>query len=82
MDSKMIYHPLHGYSMCYGPYDDPDLPGPATVEHGTLVTCRVCGRAGVIPDEGHELEFLPPGTVRSEDGKSFVFGLPQEPGGG
>jgi hypothetical protein len=68
MDYAQVFHPLYGYSMCYGPYADPGLPGLDAVAHGTLVTCRVCGRLGVIPEEGHELEFLPPGTERGPAG--------------
>lgn len=74
MDVVTIFHPLHGYGLCYGSYSRSkflaDCVQPA---NGTLVDCRMCGRPGVIPDEGHELKFLPPGTERTPDGKSFIL---------
>lgn len=67
LDSATIFHPGHGFGLCYGSYTSvpPELTRP---EHGTLVDCRVCGRLGVLPDEGHELEFMPPGTQRGPGG--------------
>jgi hypothetical protein len=71
MNQATIFHPLYGYSMCYGSYNGVPV-GFTHPEHGTLVACMVCGRTGVIPDEGHELEFLPPGTER-DPGGGFIF---------
>jgi hypothetical protein len=70
----VIFHPEgHGISLCYGGYSQSvSLGSDVQPEHGTLVTCMACGRDGVIPDAGHELEFAPPGTEWSPDGKSLV----------
>jgi hypothetical protein len=38
-------------------------PDPRVLEHGTWVRCR-CGRTGIEPDPGHEMDFLPPGSTR------------------
>lgn len=75
MDTAWVFHPVHGFSMCYGPYS-PMPEGWVHPESGMAVDCRVCGRPGVIPDEGQELKFLPPGTERTEDGKSFIYRPP------
>jgi hypothetical protein len=70
----MIIHPLHGYGICYALWSrSVFLDSAAPLEYAMLVECHGCRRTGVIPDEGHELEFLPPGTAVSEDGKSFIF---------
>jgi hypothetical protein len=70
----VIFHPLFGFSLCYGGYSMSVSLGPeAQPEHGTLVSCMVCSRTGVLPDKGHELEFMPPGTEWTSDGKSFVL---------
>lgn len=73
MNYAQVFHPLHGYAMCYGPSAILPPSEVGTVEHGVLVCCGVCRRLGVVPEEGHELEFLPPGTERSPDGKSFLL---------
>jgi hypothetical protein len=79
LDSATIFHPLHGFTLCYGGYDrDAFLDAGAHPANGTLVRCRVCGRTGVLPDEGHELEFMPPGTERGPGG-GFTW---HPPGGG
>lgn len=70
--AEVVYHPLYGFSLCHGGgYSASGVPDP---EHGTSVICGLCGRAGVIPDEGHELEFLPPGTQRA--GNGFILNFP------
>jgi hypothetical protein len=72
----VIFHPVFGFSLCYGGYSMSASLGPeAQPEHGTLVTCMACGRTGVIPDEGHELDFAPPGTQWAPDGKSLIVRL-------
>jgi hypothetical protein len=72
----VIFHPHPGYGMCYGGYSmSVSLGTAAQPEHGTLVTCMVCSRAGVIPAKGYELEFAPPGTEWSPDGKSLMVPL-------
>jgi len=67
-----VFHPDRGLSMCSAPATSPAQPGLTSPENGTLVTCGLCGRHGVIPDEGHELEFLPPGTERDENGRFLL----------
>jgi hypothetical protein len=73
---EQVFHPLFGYSMCYGPYEAAEPAVAGNVPNGTIVLCRVCQRLGVIPDEGHELEFLPPGTERGVDGRTFHLSQP------
>jgi hypothetical protein len=68
MSGTTIFHSLNGYGMCFAPRYEPAPAGLTHPEHGTVVSCGVCGRYGIIPEEGHELEFLPPGTERTEDG--------------
>jgi hypothetical protein len=67
-ERKAVFHPQFGYSMCYPVSTSPASAGLTHPEHGTRVVCGVCGRLGVIPDGGHELEFLPPGTERTVNG--------------
>jgi len=67
-----IFHPLYGYGLCYSPHYAPVVDEKAP-EHGRLVVCGLCQRTGVLPDAGHELEFLPPGTERAPDGKGFIL---------
>jgi hypothetical protein len=70
---KMIFHPPE-FTMCYGSYTA--MPaGWVQPAHGEMVECRACGRPGIIPDEGHELRFLPPGTERGPDG-GFTYRPP------
>lgn len=74
----IVHHPLYGFSLCYnGGYGcfASDLPDP---EHGTSVICSTCRRAGVIPDDGYDLEFMPPGTQRAPGG-GYILNL-QAPG--
>jgi hypothetical protein len=73
MAETVVFHPQSGFSMCYGGYSVNANEASAQPEHGLLVTCHVCRRTGVVPDEGHELEFLPPGTQRTPDGKSYIL---------
>jgi hypothetical protein len=46
------------------------LPDPRSPGHGTWMTCR-CGRTGIEPDPGHELDFCPPGSTR--DGNTVTI---------
>ena len=72
----VIFHPQHGFAMCCGGYSvNGNVEASAQPEHGTLVTCWLCGRPGVLPDEGHELEFAPPGSERTPDGRSIMVRL-------
>lgn len=72
MRSAAVFHPLHGFAMCWGGYSAAPA-GFTSPEHGTLVSCRMCGRLGVLPEPGHELKFLPPGTEYGPDGKTFIL---------
>lgn len=75
MGWQQVFHPLHGWGMCYGTYEILPPSEVGTVEHGMLVRCGVCQRLGVVPEPGHELAFLPPGTTRTADGKAYVTKL-------
>jgi hypothetical protein len=75
MQHQQVFHPLHGFAMCYGPAEILPPSEVGIVEHGMLVRCKVCQRLGVIPEPGHELEFMPPGTERGIDGKTFFLRL-------
>jgi hypothetical protein len=74
MASTVIFHPHHGFGLCYATRHEDAPPGLTHPEHGRLVSCGLCGRYGVIPDQGRELEFLPPGTERAEGG-GFILRL-------
>lgn len=65
MASTVIFHPHHGFALCYATSYEEAPPGLTHPEHGRLVSCGLCGRYGVIPDQGYELEFLPDGTERA-----------------
>jgi hypothetical protein len=71
-----VFHPLSGYGLCHGAGWEPVQEGITGPPNATLVHCRLCGRYGVIPDEGHELEFLPPGTERGPGGE-FIMKFPR-----
>jgi hypothetical protein len=63
-----IFHAQHGYGLCHAVRYTEAPAGLTHPEHGRLVSCGSCGRYGVIPEAGHELEFMPPGTERAPDG--------------
>ena len=46
MNFVQVFHPLHGYAMCYGPAEILPPSEVGIVEHGMLVRCRVCQRLG------------------------------------
>jgi hypothetical protein len=71
MRPEVIFH-LAPYRLCFGRVSA--VPG-MRCRYGALVNCLVCGQLGVVPAEGCELEFLPPGTERSPDGRSFIVHL-------
>lgn len=75
MRQTVVFHPKQGYGMCRPVTTGPAQIGLTHPEHGRLVSCGACGRLGVIPEEGHELEFMPPGTERTPDG-AFLLRLP------
>jgi hypothetical protein len=75
MDYVQVFHPLHGFGVCYGPAEILPPSEVGIVEHGVLVRCGVCGRLGVVAEPGHELEFLPSSTERTPDGR-YVHRLP------
>jgi hypothetical protein len=68
MPGTTIFHSAHGYGLCYAAHCTEAPAGLTHPEHGRLVSCGTCGRYGVIPEPGHELEFMPPGTERSPSG--------------
>jgi hypothetical protein len=68
MASTTIYHTQRGFGLCHAPNYSEVGAGLTHPEYGRLVSCWVCGRLGVIPDAGHELEFMPPGTERAPGG--------------
>lgn len=74
MAQTVIFHPHHGYGLCYATSHEDAPPGLTHPEHGRLVSCGLCGRYGVIPDADHELEFLPAGTERAPGG-GFILPL-------
>jgi hypothetical protein len=80
MTDGTIFHTGRVFSMCYGGYSRSEaLDSGVQPANGMLVNCLVCRRIGVIPDEGHELEFLPPGTERAPGG-GFMYRPPQNGG--
>ncbi len=68
MASTTIFHTQRGYGLCRATGFTEAPAGLTHPEHGRLVSCGTCGRYGVIPEAGHELEFMPPGTERGPDG--------------
>lgn len=40
-----------------------DIPGEAHPPHGKIVVCPNCRQPGLVPEAGHELDYLPPGTT-------------------
>lgn len=68
MASTTIFHASSGFGLCYVTHFEEAPAGLTHPEHGRLVSCGLCGRYGVIPEPGHELEFLPPGTERAPGG--------------
>jgi hypothetical protein len=68
MASTTVYHTQRGFGLCHTPAFMEAQAGVTHPEHGRLVSCGLCGRYGVIPEKGYELEFMPPGTERGPDG--------------
>jgi hypothetical protein len=81
--TTMVIHPGAGSRICYtrtfsAPWwetphcttctCEQDVKKP---EHGRWVTCGGCGETGIVPDAGHETDFLPPGSSM-EDGRITI----------
>jgi hypothetical protein len=58
---------IHDTQVCWSgasrPWPPPGLPPEAHPPHGLVVICPACNAAGVCPQRGYELAFLPPGTT-------------------
>jgi hypothetical protein len=83
MDQKTIYHYPAGYSsVCFAHPDQlwhqenyPELEGAYWAE------CSMCRRPGVVvTDQSKILDFMPPGTRLSEDGKTMILEFRQSYG--
>jgi len=57
--STLVFHPFDDSFCSNLPGDPRPWVNCQQPEHGTIVTCSLCGKIGVEPDSDHVADFLP-----------------------